>query len=377
MDTSTSELETLRQEVCYLRKLSEESIARKLSTDLQAVAIRHELEQKRRGFKLMAELASLDQNTDYETLFVSISRRINAALNMQRTAVLIPDAGEGFRPVVVQGYSTEEQNTIMAQRIELPEVLLNATAPILVTAADPDDYLSDLRKALNLPYLILSPVLLHCDVVAVVITGRIVEEFPFLPRLSQGDADTVQTVSGYLAAVLTGHRLRQAESLANCDPLTLLPNLRGTTEHLRGILALAKRENASAAVMFVDLDGFKSINDNLGHAAGDIVLRIVADRLAHCVRESDLVGRIGGDEFIVALSRISNREITAMVARKIIDRLNEPIDIDGTSAKVGASIGISIFPEHGTDETRLLHSADEAMYMAKNAGKNDFRYAKR
>ena len=375
-ETLQAELDELRREVLYLRRNAEETVARMLLADTQAMAIRHELEQRRRGFSLMAELAiTLGQDGDYESVFVSVSRRVNAALNMQRTAVLIPDAGGGFRASVLQGYSAEEKNTIMARRIGIDAELLDPHNPVLITGEDPDTRLAALREALALPYLISSPVLLHNDVIALLVTGRLTEQRPFLPRLGRSDVDTVQTVSAYLAAMLAGYRLRRAETLANYDPLTQLPNLRRTTERLRDILALARHGGYFSAVLFIDLDGFKVVNDTYGHAAGDVVLRIVAERLTRCVRESDLVGRIGGDEFVVVLSRINRLEDAGVVAGKIIEKLSEPVEMDGTSCRIGASVGIAIFPDHGGDESSLLDAADGAMYAVKHKGKNAFCYA--
>ncbi len=369
------ELEELRQEVRYLRRCAEENAARMFMADIQAIAIRHELEQKRRGFSLMADLAIiLEQDANYEGVFDSTSRRINAALNMQRTAVLVPE-GDSFRASVLQGYSGQQKEAIAAKRIEVEAELLDPRRPVLVTGMDSADRLSSLREALDLPYLVSAPVLLHNEVVALLITGRLVEELPFLPRLNGSDVNTVQTVSAYLAAMLTGYRLRQAESLANYDPLTQLPNLRLTKERLHHILALAKRGGFPAGIMYIDLDGFKEINDTYGHSTGDVVLQIVAERLTHSVRESDLVGRIGGDEFIVVLSQINHVEDASIVAKKIIRKLTHPIDAHGTQCSVSASIGIAIYPDHGEDASVLLNAADAAMYLVKNRGKNAFRYA--
>lgn len=370
------EIEKLQLEVKYLRRLTEQSVARLLQADSQSIAIRHELEQKRRGFSLMADLAvALEQDTNYENVFVSVSRRINAALNMQRTAVLVPDSEGLFRASVLQGYAADNRLAVASSRVEIDSELLERGRPVLVTGADPPSRLGQLREALQLPYLVASPVLLHNDVVAILVTGRLVEQPPFLPRLGQSDAETLKTVSNYLAAMLAGYRLAEAEHLANYDPLTQLPNLRRTKEGLRQILTLARRGGFTPAVMFIDLDGFKAVNDTHGHAVGDGVLRIVADRLAHSVRESDMVGRIGGDEFVVVLSHITRPLDAGQVAGKIIEKLSRPMNVQGTVCQVGASIGIAIFPDHGEDEDSLLKAADKAMYAIKNTGKNSFAFS--
>jgi signal transduction histidine kinase/BarA-like signal transduction histidine kinase len=204
--------EEMFQELHYLRSATERSAAKILSLDLQSIAIRHELEQKRRGFSLLAELAvSLRQSAGYESVFVPAARRINAALNMQRTAVLVPGAEGLFAPVVLQGYSTDQSARIAARRVKIEEELLDPARPVLVTGADPESRLAGLREALEVPYLISSPVLPHNEVAAILITGRMAEQTPFLLRLGRGDVETVQAVSSLLAAVFVEQRLTEAE----------------------------------------------------------------------------------------------------------------------------------------------------------------------
>ena len=211
-DNPQRELEELRQEVRYLRRCAEESTSKALLLDTQSVAIRYELEQKRRGFSLMADLAvTLGQGMDYDSVFVAVSRRVNAALNMQRTAVLVPDADGIFIPAVLQGYSTEEKDLIAERRIVIDAELLDPLHPVLITGADPVTRLSGFREALALPYLISSQVILNNDVVALLVTGRLLEQRSFLPRLGHSDVETVQTVSAYLATMLAGQRLVEAE----------------------------------------------------------------------------------------------------------------------------------------------------------------------
>ena len=178
-------------ELTYLRRTAEQTIARMLRLDASSVSIRHELEQKRRGFTLMAELtANLSRSADYRSIFVSVSRRINAALNMQRTAVLTPDeqGGEGvFRAVVVQGYSQEEEQRLTGRPVILDRELLDAEHPVLVTGADPEDRLASFRRHLTLPYFIAAPVVLHDRIAAILVTWRLVEQIPFLTRLGSSD----------------------------------------------------------------------------------------------------------------------------------------------------------------------------------------------
>ncbi|MFZ1979940.1 MAG: GGDEF domain-containing protein, partial [Smithella sp.] len=126
--------------------------------------------------------------------------------------------------------------------------------------------------------------------------------------------------------------------------------------------------------MFIDLDGFKDVNDTLGHDAGDYVLKQVAKRLLSCVRETDTVARVGGDEFLIIATEINNPENAAQIAEKVIHLISQPIIFNGRQAVVSVSIGIALFPDDSIDMDQLIKKADEAMYRVKKAGKNGFRF---
>ncbi len=160
---------------------------------------------------------------------------------------------------------------------------------------------------------------------------------------------------------------------ANFDKLTDLPNRALFLDRLDQNLKQSERYQRKFALLFIDLDGFKSVNDTMGHDAGDELLIQTAHRLHDCIRDADTVARMGGDEFTVILSTITSEDDAKTVARKIIKALSQPFVIENKRARIGASIGISLFPEHGTDMDTLLKNADDAMYHAKRAGKNDFR----
>jgi diguanylate cyclase (GGDEF)-like protein/PAS domain S-box-containing protein len=175
-------------------------------------------------------------------------------------------------------------------------------------------------------------------------------------------------------------RRRDAEEglryLATHDALTGLPNRVRLIEELSVEKDRAMKEATSFAIMFIDLDGFKSVNDSLGHEAGDKLLRQVSERLASSIRKNDLAARIGGDEFVVALLDLGDRVIIEKLARKILDALAEPFDLgDGDEANIGGSIGIAIFPGHGETTEALLKNADAAMYKVKATGKNNIAFS--
>lgn len=171
------------------------------------------------------------------------------------------------------------------------------------------------------------------------------------------------------------HRKEDEERVwrqANYDALTGLPNRALFVDRLSQAVRQSRRDNRKFALMFIDLDGFKQVNDTLGHAAGDVLLQQTAARLTECMRASDTVARLAGDEFTVILQGVAGREDAALVAAKILDALAAPFDLENGVAQVRGSIGIAIFPEDATDGHQLLNMADEAMYAVKRQGKNNF-----
>ena len=168
---------------------------------------------------------------------------------------------------------------------------------------------------------------------------------------------------------------RMLESMALQDPLTGLANRRLLPERVWMAIAHARRNRSAMAVIYLDLDGFKEVNDTLGHAAGDVLLKSVAERLLGAVREEDTVARLGGDEFMIALWHVNGTEDTGKVAEKLIGVVAEPYEIEGQRMTITISAGASIYPDHGEDADALMKSADVALYEAKRAGKNTFRIA--
>jgi diguanylate cyclase (GGDEF)-like protein/PAS domain S-box-containing protein len=163
--------------------------------------------------------------------------------------------------------------------------------------------------------------------------------------------------------------------LATHDVLTGLPSLRLAKDRIAMALGLARRNDDLAAVMFVDLDNFKAVNDSLGHDAGDYVLTIVADRLLSCVRETDTVARIGGDEFLIIATALHSVANAGEIAEKVISVLSQPVNVHGQQVIVGASIGIALYPHNGDDMDYLIKLADQAMYKIKNSGGNSYGFA--
>jgi diguanylate cyclase (GGDEF)-like protein/PAS domain S-box-containing protein len=187
--------------------------------------------------------------------------------------------------------------------------------------------------------------------------------------------DTVVRYVGVFTDISERHEKdERIRYMALHDGLTSLPNRTLLMERLNQLLTIAVRDPRGIAVLFLDLDGFKAINDRLGHDAGDAVLKTVAQRLQDALRATDTVARLGGDEFVILLDNAAGVDAVTMVAKQVIVRINEPMVFSGQEAHVGTSIGIALHPADGTTTDELLKAADDAMYRAKAAGKNTWRF---
>ncbi|MYM34312.1 diguanylate cyclase [Duganella sp. FT94W] len=163
---------------------------------------------------------------------------------------------------------------------------------------------------------------------------------------------------------------RQQQELALHDPLTGLPNRRLLEDRIATVLQHATRQQNKAAVMYLDLDGFKAINDTHGHACGDEILKQVAQRLVGCSRKEDTVARVGGDEFVIVMGEVATVADTQEPANKLIEAVSQAYDVDGLTLQLSTSIGVGIFPDDATEVAALIAAADGALYEAKRAGKN-------
>jgi len=170
---------------------------------------------------------------------------------------------------------------------------------------------------------------------------------------------------------------RTLESMALHDALTGLPNRRLLMDRLSLAIAHARRNRSAMAVLYLDLDGFKQINDSLGHDAGDTLLNMVAARLVAAVRQEDTVARLGGDEFVIVLWELLHADGVAKLVSKVIQAVSQPYSIQDRCVSMTVSVGVGIYPLHGEDVETLMKSADLALYEAKRTGKNDYRIAVR
>ncbi|MCX8018465.1 MAG: EAL domain-containing protein, partial [Rhodocyclaceae bacterium] len=165
---------------------------------------------------------------------------------------------------------------------------------------------------------------------------------------------------------------QRLENLAHYDALTHLPNRALLADRLRQALAAAQRSGHWLAICYLDLDGFKPVNDTLGHAAGDQLLREIARRLEASIRGGDTVARLGGDEFVLLLGNLAGLEELENAIMRLLSAINQPIAIDGHQVTVSGSIGVTLYPQDDSDADTLLRHADQAMYRAKEAGRNRY-----
>ncbi|MBB1381629.1 diguanylate cyclase [Shewanella sp. SR41-2] len=163
---------------------------------------------------------------------------------------------------------------------------------------------------------------------------------------------------------------QQLHYIAGHDPLTELPNRALLFGRLQTSLGLARREGSHLSLLFIDIDGFKHVNDSYGHLVGDKLLKNIAQRLRDCVRKSDTVGRFGGDEFVVVLNGIDSFDNVLVITENIRAQLEKTYQFDDLNLQLSPSIGVARYPDNGDDEQQLLQYADQAMYRAKNAGGN-------
>ncbi len=224
----------------------------------------------------------------------------------------------------------------------------------------------------------------ECILEKILITGQRVEQANFVHNdrhyhllgtpLKRADGPIFRMVLLYTDITERRAAALEIERLAFFDSLTGLPNRILLKDRLSQMLTRAERHKEQVALLFIDLDRFKVVNDTLGHSSGDLMLQVVAERLENNLRHSDTVARLGGDEFVVLLEGVADREGVTEVAEKLLLALSQPIQLNEREVYTGGSIGISLFPHDGDDVDTLFKNADTAMYHAKEGGRNTFRF---
>jgi len=297
-------------------------------------------------------------------------RERDLAVALRNQQVIFDAAGEGI--AVVHGGRIVEANGALARILSVGRGWLDGRdAADLV--ADPADWLrivADARAAAERGESANQEVVLragddsHRGVWA-----------QLTVRLVGADGDTESMILVLTDITPLKRREEMAWHQANHDELTGLPNRRLLVENARRLLSVAMRRDRMAALMVLDLDGFKAVNDAYGHAWGDAMLRRASMRMSMALREYDLVARVGGDEFVILLPEIEGADAARTVAEKLITAAGEDVEVDGVPMHVGASVGIALFPADGQDFESLLRRADAAMYIAKQSGKSRCAFA--
>jgi len=293
---------------------------------------------------------------------IDITERLQAEEQLRLQAAIFEHSGEGIIITDPAGVIVSVNRAFTKITGYAPEEIKGKTPETLLSSLHEEDFALDVYTSLSSTSHWIGEA-----------WGRRKNNDSFPVWASISSVHGKDGIIAYYFAVFTDIAERknaeqQIYRLAYFDMLTGLPNRAMLFTHLKQALTEAHRNHLHGAVLFVDLNRFKQVNESLGHEAGDLLLKEIAHRLNSCVREEDVVSRIGGNEFVVALFDIARREHAAIVAEKILDRLSQPIMLNSHELLVSASIGISVYPDDGDDAETLIKCADIAMYRAKQSG---------
>ena len=299
-------------------------------------------------------------------------RERELAVALRNQQVIFDAAGEGI--AFVQSGRIEKANGALAQMLGVPHSWLSGrpAADILASTDDWQRILEGTRAAAQRGESANHEVMLRAPEAGTAARGVWSQ---LTARLVGGEDEAEAMILVLTDITPLKQREEMAWHQANHDELTGLPNRRLLVENARRLLSVARRRDRLAALMVLDLDGFKEVNDAFGHAYGDAMLRRVSMRMSMALREYDLIARTGGDEFVILLPEIDELDAARTVAEKLIAAAGEDIETGDRLSHMGASVGIAVFPTDGQDFDSLLRHADAAMYASKQAGKNRCTFA--
>lgn len=328
--------------------------ARWSEADQLRIGVARDITERKHAEELQAATYAISeaahQATDLAGLFGAIHHIIGRLVSVERFAVAIADPrSEKLVIPYHAGLPGESHDAQVELARRLCEDAAHRSQPVLLTEPD--------SSMLAVPLLSRGRGL----------GAFALESHPDV-SYSEKDRELLQYVATQAATAVERLRLHaELVHAARHDELTGVPNRRLFHDRMKSALARARRHQDRFAVLYIDIDDFKKVNDSLGHSAGDLLLQAVAQRLQDCVREEDTVARFGGDEFAVLLEEMHGPDAAAIVADKIRAAINQPVDIEGRVLHVFPSIGIAIFPDHGTGMDAILKHADKTMYEAKRA----------
>jgi diguanylate cyclase (GGDEF)-like protein/PAS domain S-box-containing protein len=352
--------------------------ARWSASDELRIAVARDVTERKRTEKMRAALYDISEAAhaadDLQALFKHIHEIIDTLLSVMHFSIALREGGDGevrfayHADADGKGIAPDPRRfvarTLCTEVIRSGDTLLlnadtHATLPASLRGIAGDHARSWLGV----------PLKSGADTIGALVVQGHLESKPY----TEDDRDLLQFVSTQVAAAIERKQMiARLKHIALYDHLTRLPNRELFHDRMRLALARAQREQRQLALLYIDLDHFKRVNDTLGHDAGDRLLELVAERLEQCVRASDTVARFGGDEFVMLLENIDSSHNATAVAEKICNALHEPFRLFDQDARIVPSVGIALFPQHGDDEKQLLRRADEAMYTAKKRGGNRF-----
>lgn len=348
--------------------------ARWSEPDQLRVAVARDITERKRADALQAALYAISEAAhtaeDQVALFERIHQIIGELLPAANFFVALYDAGEDALtfPYCADEFGQAPGPQKLDSAAMSAEVIRTGQVLLLAPQANPgltsQAWLDVSRNALH---WLGVPLFAKEGVIG----ALVVQSYDNETRYTQKDIELLQFVANQIAPVIERKQMELwLQHIARHDPLTDLPNRELFHDRLQTALRMSERDPTPLSLLYLDLDRFKQVNDTLGHAAGDLLLQEVAGRLRRCVRESDTVGRIGGDEFLVLLNGIDPPEQALSVAEKIRAALDQPFELAGQQVRVSPSIGVAFYPAHGRDYKQLIRYADEAMYDAKKHGGN-------
>ena len=341
------------------------------------LAVAHDITERKRTESLQSAIYSISEAAhaaeDLVSLFAHIHQTIGTLLPASNFSVALHDR---LDDTVSFPYHVNERHPAPAPRPLDAETLcshvIRKGQTLLLTPDSLPPATPHMSTAPRPLYWLGVPLHTPAGVMGALVLQGYSEE----ARYSERDEELLQFISTQVASAIERTQMRKRLlQMAQYDQLTHLPNRQLFLDRLKTALTRAQRDQTLLSLLFVDLDRFKQVNDTLGHAIGDLLLQRVAQRLLECVRASDTVARLGGDEFVLLVESSHAVEHATAVAEKILAAFHKPFDLDGNQVPMWPSIGISIYPNHGSNESLLLSHADAAMYQSKKSGGNQVRIA--
>ncbi len=336
--------------------------------------------------------SALVDKEDLDTMLHTIVSKIAEALPAEYVVVITID--NQAEEIIDTVFNDKANALIQAPSYDelksgLTGYVIENTQAVLSPKDRPDpresETVQNRRKENNLGSIIVAPLIYRTNVIGTLTVMNSIEQ----PDFSFKDLSLVNALANQASIAIENARLyQQAQDelkqrraveeklrrLATHDSLTGIPNRRLFEEKLKDAVARSNRTSKPIAVFYMDLDGFKAVNDTYGHDHGDELLKAVVQRIDKCLRETDTLARVGGDEFAAVLENLKVPENSDIVATRILDSLRTPFAIFGKNCTIGVSIGICVYPTHEGDANRITERADAAMYEAKRKGKNTFQY---